>query len=190
MTIPTQRLIDQIQSSEGAYEDALPPVHLWNPELNGDLDMRIDREGRWYYQGDEIRRPAMVKMFSTVLKREGDEYFLVTPVEKWRITVDVAPFIITNAEKQLSKSKEEFYVFTTNVDTEFVLGGEHKLWMSNLDVGAEPQPLVSVRHGMEALISRNVFYQLVNDAIVHSEGGREGMYISSQGEEFCLGYLD
>ena len=81
------------EGARAAAAGGLPPVHLWNPPFCGDLDMRIARDGRWFYEGSPITRPAMVRLFSTILKREGEEYFLVTPVEKYRIAVDDAPFV-------------------------------------------------------------------------------------------------
>ena len=186
-----QSFLDGVLASEQLNLKSLPPLEQWTPALNGDLDMRIDREGRWFYLGDEIRRPSMVKMFSRILKREGEDYFLLTPVEKWRIQVDVAPFLIVAARKELDSQGRQALVLTTNVGDEFVLGIEHKLWMSNLDEGVdEPKPLVMVRQHLPALLSRNVFYQLVDAADVEMVKGRTTMAIQSGGEHFCLGYID
>src|SRR5437763_11155013 len=77
----------------------LPPVHLWNPEFCGDIDMRIGSDGTWFYMGTPIGRPALVRLFSTILKREGDKHFLVTPVEKVGICVDDAPFLAVEMRK-------------------------------------------------------------------------------------------
>jgi len=195
MTHPDQSLgqsfLDGVLASEKICLSGLPPLDQWSPALNGDLDMRVDREGRWYYLGDEIRRPAMVKMFSRILKREGVDYFLLTPVEKWRIQVDVAPFLIVAARKEVDSQGRQAFIFTTNVDDEFVLGVNHALWMPNLDEQKEePIPMVMVRHRLPALISRSVFYQLVDEATVDTLNGRTVMVIESEGERFCLGYID
>jgi len=186
-----QSFLDGILANEQLNLDSLPPVDQWSPNLNGDLDMRIDREGRWFYLGDEIRRPAMIKMFSRILKREGDDYFLLTPVEKWRIKVDEAPFLIVTARKEVDPKGEPSFVLSTNVGDEFVLGAGHALWMHNLNQrNEEPKPLVMVRQQLPGLISRNVFYQLVDEADISTDGGVSGMYICSAGERFCLGYID
>jgi len=186
-----QSFLDGVLASEQLNLSSLPPVDQWSPDLNGDLDMRIDREGRWHYLGDEIRRPSMVKMFSRILKREGDDYFLLTPVEKWRIQIDVAPFVIVGARKELDRQGVASFILTTNVGDEFVLGAEHALWMQNLDQPEdEPRPMVMVRQQLPALLNRNVFYQLVDEAIINAESGRTGMYIHSAGERFCLGHID
>lgn len=189
-TGPEQSFLDSVMSNEALYEAALPPVEQWTPDLNGDLDMRIDREGRWFYLGDEIRRHSMVKMFSSILRREGDEYFLLTPVEKWRIVVDRAPFLITGARKEMNEQGDTVFVLTTNVDNELVLGKRHPLWVVDPEPNAEPQPMVMVRNNLPGLLSRNVFYQLAEEAEVKREGGREGLYLSSEGEIFRLGYLE
>jgi len=184
-----QPFLDSVLASEQLNLNSLPPVDQWSPDLNGDLDMRIDREGRWYYLGDEIRRPAMIKMFSRILKREGDDYFLLTPVEKWRIQVDVAPFLIIAASKEPDSQGHQAFVFTTNVGDEFVLDAEHALWMGSLDE-EEPRPLVMVRHQLPALINRSVFYQLVDEADIDAIAGRKGLFIRSGGERFFLGYIE
>lgn len=187
-----QSFLDGVLTSEQLNIESLPPVEQWSPALNGDLDMRIDREGRWFYEGDEIRRPAMVKMFSRILKREGDDYFLLTPVEKWRIQVDEAPFTITSAIKSSDQNGKQTFVLTTNVGDEILLGAAHPLLMPNIEQQVEePKPMVIVRHQLPALINRSVFYQLVDEAeIIETVGRRSGMYLHSQGERFCLGYID
>jgi hypothetical protein len=186
-----QPFLDGVLASEQLTLNSLPPIEQWSPSLNGDLDMRIDREAKWYYLGDEIRRPAMVKMFSRIMKREGDDYFLLTPVEKWRIRIDVAPFLIVAARKELNAQGQPTFVLTSNVEDEFVLGGEHALWMSNLDTQEpEPRPLVMVRNNLPALLSRNVFYQLVDEAELEVVEGRRAMTLQSGGDRFTLGFVD
>ena len=96
---PVQRLDGLTQAARGAATKGLPPVHLWNPPFCGDLDMRIASDGTWFYLGTPIGRAALVKLFSTILKREDGKYFLVTPVEKVGIRVDDAPFLAVEMEK-------------------------------------------------------------------------------------------
>ena len=89
-----------VASINATKSKGLPPVHLWNPPFCGDLDMRIARDGKWYYEGSQINRPGLVKLFSSILKKEGEKYFLVTPVEKVGITVDDAPFVAVDFEAE------------------------------------------------------------------------------------------
>src|SRR6201995_1705644 len=98
-----------------ASAKGLPPVHLWNPPFCGDLDMRIAADASWYYMGTPIGRPALVRLFSTILKREDGKYFLVTPVEKVGIRVDDAPFMAVEMQK-VDDKRGALLRFRTNVD--------------------------------------------------------------------------
>lgn len=131
-----------------------PPVHLWDPPFCGDLDIRVAADGVWFYLGTPIGRPALVRLFAGVLKREGGRFFLVTPVEKVGITVDDAPFVATDFRREGDR-----LVFTTNVGDETAAGPENPLRVALTD-GA-PRPYVHVRRGLEALIDRKTFYRLV-----------------------------
>src|SRR6188768_2279799 len=104
----------------------LPPVHLWNPPFCGDLDMRIASDGTWFYLGTPIGRPALVRLFSTILKREDGKYFLVTPVEKVGITVDDVPFLAVEMQKEQGASGVVLK-FRTNVDDWVTCDADHKL---------------------------------------------------------------
>ncbi len=163
------------------YENQLPPVDAWSPELNGDLDMRIDREGRWYYQGELVRREALVKLFSSIIKYEGGQYFLVTPVEKWRIKVDVAPFLVVSA-----KEIDGVLLFTTNVGNKFPLSAEHPLEVTE-DSQGHPLPIVKAQRQLEALVSRPVFYQLAELSEIREMPEGDVMVVRSGVDEFILG---
>lgn len=179
-------LFSSLRRVQQEYSDSLPPVHLWQPELNGDLDMRIDREGRWYYQGGQIKRPAMVKMFSSILKREANDYFLVTPAEKWRISVDIAPFIFNQMRVEGSES-EPAVVLTTNVGNDVLLGPNNPLWVEQAP-DSSPIPKALVRDGMPGLVSRNVFYELVELCFLKiNDAGDEELCFKSGGSVFSLG---
>ena len=133
------------------------PVHLWNPPFCGDLDMEIRPDGSWFYNGTPIGRPEMVRLFSTILKREGDDYFLVTPVEKVGIRVVDAPFVAVDADVE-----GESVVFTTNVGERIAAGPDHLIRMAGTpDV---PRPYLHIRAGLEALIDRKTFYRLAEIA--------------------------
>lgn len=163
-------------ASKAAKKGGLPPVHLWNPPFCGDLDMEIRADGTWFYQGTPIGRPAMVRLFSTVLKREGDKYFLVTPVEKVGIRVEDAPFVAIDAEitpDRITFTNNVGDEITADADNPIIIRGDH----------AEPRPYVHFRAGLEGLIDRKTFYRLVAAA----EPGPDGKAgITSCGQFFAL----
>ena len=144
----------------------LPPVHLWNPPHCGDIDMRIARDGTWFYQGTPIGRKPLVRLFSTILRRDGDDYFLVTPVEKVGITVDDAPFIAIDFDVT-SEGKDQRISFHTNVDDAVTAGPDTPIRVERDAETGEPSPYVLVRHNLEALIDRKSFYRLVEIGVHH-----------------------
>ncbi len=139
----------------------LPPIHLWNPEFCGDIDMRIARDGTWYYEGGAIERQGLVRLFSTILKKEGDKFFLVTPVEKVGITVEDAPFVAVDYDVS-GVGEGQILEFETNVGDKVLAGIENPIRVVRDEVTGEPSPYVHVRGGMEALIDRKSFYRLVD----------------------------
>lgn len=155
------------------------PVHLWNPPFCGDLDMRIARDGTWFYQGTPIGRAPLVKLFANILKREGDRYYLVTPVEKVGITVDDAPFVAVDFEVT-GEGAAQTLTFTTNTGDLAPAGPAHPLRVERDAVTGEPAPYVRVRTNLDALIDRKSFYRMV-DLCTH-EGGWFGLW--SGGEFF------
>lgn len=138
----------------------LPPVHLWNPPFCGDLDMRIARDGTWFYEGTPIGRPALARLFSTILKREGDKYFLVTPVEKVGLTVDDAPFVAVDFRAE-GVGADQSITFVTNMGDEALAGPDNALRVARDAETQEPAPYIHIRAGLEALIDRKSFYRLV-----------------------------
>lgn len=137
------------------------PVHLWNPPFCGDLDMRIARDGTWFYLGTPIGRPALVRLFSNILKFEGGRYYLVTPVEKVGIRVDDAPFVAVDFEVE-GEGAAQAVTFTTQVGDRVTAGPDHPIRVLRDAATGEPAPYVMVRGGMEALIDRKSFYRLVD----------------------------
>ncbi|SDI89651.1 DUF1285 domain-containing protein [Lutimaribacter saemankumensis] len=138
----------------------LPPVHLWNPPFCGDLDMRIARDGTWFYLGTPIGRPELVRLFSTILRKDGDKYFLVTPVEKVGITVDDAPFVAVDFEAA-GQGRDQTLTFITNVGDRATAGPDHPIRVIRDPETGEPSPYVLIRANLEALIDRKSFYRLV-----------------------------
>jgi hypothetical protein len=146
----------------------LPPVETWNPPFCGDIDMEISRDGTWFHEGTPIGRPGMVKLFASILIREGDNYFLVTPVEKVGIRVQDAPFVAVDFEMS-GEGVAQRLTFTTNLDDVTVAGPDAPLRFVRDDETGEPSPYVRVRRNLEALIDRKSFYRLV-DLGVHHDG--------------------
>lgn len=174
-------LLAQLPKGKG-----LPPVHLWNPDFCGDIDMRIARDGTWYYLGSPIGRKPMVRLFSSIIRRDGDDYFLVTPVEKVGITVEDAPFVAVSVEVS-GEGERQVLRFVTHVEDEVEAGTEHPIRVVIDAVTQEPSPYVHVRANLEALIHRNVFYQLVELAVVREIDGRRWRGVWSGGEFFPIG---
>ncbi|MEN3974646.1 DUF1285 domain-containing protein [Emcibacter sp. SYSU 3D8] len=167
----------------------LPPVDKWNPDFCGDIDMRIARDGTWYYMGSPIGRKRMVKLFSTVIRRDEDSYFLVTPVEKLGIIVDDAPFVAVEADI-FEPGPEQSIVFRTNVDDEVIAGPDNPIRVEIDPETAEPSPYVLVRKNLWALIARPVFYQLVDAGEERIVDGKTQLGIVSRGRFFAIGSLD
>lgn len=164
-----------------------PPVHLWNPPFCGEIDMRIARDGSWHYMGSPIRRPALVKLFSGILRREPDDsYVLVTPVEKCGIRVDDAPFVAVEMTVEGS-GDGRLIAFRTNVDDVVALDADHPLRVEINPATGEPSPYILVRDRLEALIARAVFYDLVELAEDYEEDGRRRLGLRSGGQRFLLG---
>jgi len=146
----------------------LPPVETWNPPFCGDIDMEIRRDGTWFYEGTPIGRPGLVKLFASILIREEDKYFLVTPVEKVGIRVDDAPFVAVDFEAS-GEGDAQRLTFTTNLEDITVAGEDAPLRFVRDPATGEPSPYVRVRRNLEALIDRKSFYRLV-DLGVHHDG--------------------
>ncbi len=162
----------------------IPPVHLWNPEFCGDLDMEIRRDGTWFYMGTPIGRHALVKLFSSILKLEDGQYFLVTPVEKVGIRVVDKPFVAVDIEAA-GAGAEQVISFTTNVEDTVIAGPEHPIRVVRDEEG-EPSPYVMVRAGMEALIDRKSFYRLVDLGESHDVDGTDWFGVWSQATFFPI----
>jgi hypothetical protein len=138
----------------------LPPVHLWNPPFCGDIDMRIGSDGTWYYMKTPIGRPALVKLFASVLKRETGNYFLVTPVEKVGITVDDAPFVAVEMQAE-DQTIGRVLRFRTNVDDWVECGPDHALRFDPEPGTGGLKPYLHVRRDLWARLTRALFYDLV-----------------------------
>jgi len=166
-----------------------PPVHLWNPPFCGDLDMRIGTDGTWYYMKTPIGRPALVRLFSSVLKREDDKYFLVTPVEKVGIVVDDAPFVAV--ELRLDEGDgTRVLTFRTNVDEWIACNAEHALRFDPEVATGGLKPYLHVRRDLWAKVTRALFYDLVALGEEREIEGREMFGVVSAGQFFTMAPAD
>ncbi|CAL75827.1 conserved hypothetical protein [Bradyrhizobium sp. ORS 278] len=166
----------------------LPPVHLWNPPFCGDLDMRIAGDGSWYYLGTPIGRPALVRLFSTILKREGDRYFLVTPVEKVGIRVDDAPFMAVELRKETDAHGVRLQ-FRTNVDDWVACDAEHRLRFERSESGGLT-PYLHVRADLWAKVTRALYYELVDMGEERMIDGEVMFGVESSGAFFPMANAD
>jgi len=171
---------------EAAKGRGLPPVERWNPAHCGEIDIRIARDGTWFYAGSPIGRKELVRLFSTVLRKDADGFHLVTPVEKMRIVVEDAPFLAVLLDVE-GTSRGARLVFTTNVGDVVTADADHPIRVETHGETGAPAPYVMVRRGLEAKIARSVFYRLA-DIAVPGEGGHAGkLGVWSAGIFFPLG---
>jgi len=152
----------------------LPPVNDWHPELTREIDMRIARNGDWFYNGSIIPRKRMVKLFSTVLRCDSDgETYLVTPQERLRIQVEDAPFTAVLLHKE-GTGETQGLVLTTNTEDKVLAGQHHPIVVEYKHSDGEPSPYILVRDNLRALISRSVFIELAN--LAENKGDEFGVY--------------
>jgi hypothetical protein len=163
-----------------AGDKGLPPVHLWDPPFCGDIDMRIAADGTWFYMKTPVGRPALVKLFAGVLKREGDKHFLVTPVEKVGIAVDDAPFVAVEM-----KIEGDVLNFRTNVDDWVACGAGHALRFEP-DTTGGLKPYLHVRRDLWARLTRPLFYDLVERGEERTVDGRDVFGVASGGEFYVM----
>ena len=173
-----------LASAQAAAKKGPPPVHLWNPPFCGDLDIRIARDGTWFYLGTPIGRPGMVRLFSSILKKEGGRYYLVTPVEKVGIRVDDAPFVAVDFERE-GTGRDQVLTFVTQVGDRAVAGPDHPIRVAR-DASGAPAPYILIRSNLEALIDRKSFYRLA-DLGCHGDHGNESWFgVWSSGQFFPM----
>ena len=147
--------LDSIEAQLGRKRNFdAPPLHLWHPELSGDIPILIASDGTWYHEDEPIRRESLVRLFASILRREDDgEYYLVTPVEKWRLQVELHPLIVTDVEPAGDR-----LLLTLNTGKRLTVGEEHPLF---LEPAVDNVAAVKLWHGLAALFNRNAWYRLV-----------------------------
>lgn len=180
-----EQILREIQAAENTHSVR----RQWNPQRSGEIDIRIAADGDWYHEGRRFRRAAMVRLFAGILRRDGDEHFLVTPVEKLRIRVDDAPFV-ANLVEVIDDASDTAIVFTTNIGERVIVDAEHGLRVDIDSDSGQPRPYLHLRDGLEALISRSAFYDLLNLAYEKQGTGGTCLAVTSRGHEFELGSID
>jgi hypothetical protein len=174
--------LESITAQIKAQGNSIPPVELWDPDYCGEIDLQIKANGDWFYAGTIFKRPALVKLLASVLKKEQDEYFLVTPVEKIKITVDDAPFVLT--QWHWRDENQTTMIVSNNVGNEFTLDKTHPI-----TTNANNELYVTVRRNLLAKVHRNVYYQWVDLAKeVETDKGCELVFTSANCQ-FSLGVL-
>jgi hypothetical protein len=192
----TAGLDGMVGALKRAGQKGPPPVHLWNPPYCGEIDMRIAADGTWFYQKTPIGRAALVKLFASVLKREGDRYFLVTPVEKCGITVDEAPFLAVELAVDESDAAAEQPVggrvlrFRTNVDDWVTADRDHPLRFEPEAATGGLKPFLHVRRDLWAKVTRALFYDLVELGEEREIEGQRMFGVASGSEFFGMAPAD
>ena len=182
--ISPSSLIQQIEAYKGR---SLPPVHLWNPPLCKNIKMKIDREGKWHFMNSIIGRKRMVNLFSKVLRLDDDgSYYLVTPVEKIKLEVEIKPFLIIDFSIA-GRNKQQVISFSTNTGDQFILDKEHPLRVEQSTTTKEFLTYVLVRSNLEGFLSRNVYYNLVNISNEQVINKKRCIGLWSRGKFFKLG---
>ncbi|MBA6389910.1 DUF1285 domain-containing protein [Colwellia sp. BRX10-3] len=178
-----EKISAQISDTQQGDGKKMPPVELWDPPFCGDIDLEIKLDGSWFYNGTVFKRLSLVKLFASVLKKEDDKYFLVTPVEKVGIIVEDAPFILT--QWQWLDDKKTSMEVTTNLDDSFILNADHPL-----EITEDGGLYVTVRRNLQAKVHRNVYYQWVDLASEDDIGKGTEMVFFSAEHRFSLGQLE
>ncbi|WP_441003776.1 DUF1285 domain-containing protein [Pseudocolwellia agarivorans] len=176
------RISEQLGKPSDGKASKIPPVELWDPPYCGEIDIKIKANGDWFYNNSIFKRLPLVKLFASVIKKEAEDYFLVTPVEKVKITVEQAPFVLT--QWQWQDAEQTIMTVRTNVEDEFILNEDHPL-----GIDEQGDLMVTVRRNLKAKVHRNVFYQWADIAKeVETTKGTELMFTSANCN-FSLGSI-
>lgn len=170
--------------ARAAGRKGLPPVHLWNPPYCGEIDMRIAADGTWFYAGTPIGRPALMRLFSTILRKDPERFVLVTPVERVGITVEDAPFMAVEMQVE-GTGAGQILAFRTNVEDWVTANSEHEMRFEREATGGL-RPYVRVRADLWARVARAVFYDLVALGEEREVDGRSMFGVSSGGVFFPM----
>jgi len=182
---PSDKLFGSL-SELSTSDDSLPPIEKWNPEFCGDINIVIKTNGEWWHEGSPIKRKNLYTLFSRVLLKENNQYFLITPVEKLAIKVEWQPFVIQDFEL-IKHEGSVCYLMLDNCGNKIILKNPNQLAMSrfnDLDL-----PIICVRRNLFASFSRSCYYRLIDQAEIVNEKGLQTAQITSSGIDFPLGYF-
>ncbi len=177
--------------ADGKAPKSLPPLEKWNPPYCGEMDLFIKSNGEWWHEGIRMTREPLVKLFATVLWREGDEYFLKTPAEKIKIRVEDAPLLVVDVEQIFDEGRS--YIRCTTKTGDMVIADiEHPIEMRAFDHDgvAEMRPYIRIRRNLDALIHRNAFYHLINWSTEQALQAGQAMVLNSGDAQFILGMVE
>ncbi len=178
-------IVEQVQNTGGNLSQ--PPLEKWHPELSGDMDLRISRNGDWVHEGRPLGRKAIVRLFSTILRREEDgEYYLVTPVEKWRIKVEDTPLLAHSVEIE-GEGEGQIIRLTTNVGETLEVSDEHPLEVGTYADSGQPRPVIRVRHGVDALLTTSAYYDLAEHVVEKTVDEKAVLGVFSHGNFYKIG---
>lgn len=164
------------QIAKQIEQNALPPVHLWTPDLVGEIDIHIDAQGFWFHEGESISRESLVRLFSSILWCENGRHFLITPVEKLEIRVDDAAYVVHQME-----SANEAWIATTNTHEQVIIGKNHPVELRQYK--QQWVPYVNIRYDLWARVNRSIYYQWVEAAMERDE---HALALISNGYEFIV----
>lgn len=185
MSMNPENLAKQVEKT--VKNPGPPPLDQWHPELSGDMDLRISRDGHWIFKGEPLAREAIVRLFSTILRREEDgEYYLLTPVEKWHIQVEDAP-LLAHSLRVTGEGDRQVVSVTTNVGESLEIGQDHPLEVGTYPGSDEPRPIVKVRHGVEARLVTAAYYDLAEHVVERNQGGHPVLGVFSHGIFYKIG---
>lgn len=181
--------LDQLLTSIEQAESLGHANKNWQPAHVGEIDIHIKADGQWFHEGRPFKRLALVKLFASVLRREGDAHYLVTPGEKLAIQVDDAPFVATTMEL-VNNSDDQAIIFTTTLGDSIIADQQHPIRVETDPVTLLPRPYIHFRNGLDALISRSAFFDLANTGKEIERNGDTHLIVHSMGVEFSLGICD
>ncbi len=164
-------------------------IQHWQPEHCGEIDIRIASDGTWFHEGSPFLRLPLVKLLAGVLRKEGSDYYLFTPAEKLKIQVDDAPFVATMVDRIVDDNQSAL-VFTTNLGDKIIVDEQHSININIDEKSQIPRPYIYYRDGLNALIGRNAFFELINLAEEHESNGKLYLTVCSLGHDIELGSID
>lgn len=183
MSINPNSIAEAIEAADRGH--GLPPVQQWDPPSCGSIDIRISVNGTWYHEGCEIRKPRLIRLFSTILRKENDSFFLVTPNEKLEIVVEDAPFLAIDLDIE-GTGLDQNLTFTTSLGDRATAGLDNPLRVVMLSPNQAPSPYVLIRDALEAKIDRKCFYRMVEAGQQKIISGEQWFGVASGGHFFPL----